>query len=143
MRGTMDKLTKMTIRCKVMLYPQMKTKLEDEIGDMGEPSTAGGASAGKSSARKSNGFDEKLASIMSREDYLWCKSIESAVNYFQERGQDDVVKAVSELYWKSGRNADGVAMMLHVSRAQVYLQVDRLLNVVHKFAIKSGLVAIK
>ena len=136
----MDKLTKMTIKCKVMLYPHMRTKLEDEIDDVCNKCTVGGMKGGKCSVRKSNGFDDRLIGIMSREDYLWCKSIESAVNYFKERGQDDIVKAVSELHWKSGRNADGVAMMLYISRKCVYNYVDKFFEMVHKYAIKNGVV---
>lgn len=134
----MDRLTKQIIKCKVMQYPHLRNKIADEIADIAEKGASGGVSGGKSSAHNASGFDERLARIMSKEDYLWCKAIELAVDYFNERGREDVVKAVEGLYWRDGLNADGVALKIHVSRKQVYNYVDEFFEVVHKSALING-----
>lgn len=136
----MDRLTKQIIKCKVMQYPHLRNKIADEIADVAEKGTSGGVAGGKSSAHNASGFDERLARIMSREDYLWCKAIESAVGYFNERGREDVVKAVEGLYWRGGLNANAIALRLHISRTQVYNCVDIFYDTVHKYAIKNGVV---
>ena len=134
----MDRLTKQIIKCKVMQYPHLRNKIADEIADVAEKGASGGVSGGKSSARNANGFDAMLARIMSKEDYLWCMAIESAVGYFNERGRNEVVKAVDGLYWKDKLNADGLAMQLCVSRKHEYNYIDSFFEVVHKFALKNG-----
>ncbi len=134
----MDRLTKQIIKCKVMQYPNMRNKIANEIADVADKGASNGVSGGYSSARNTSGFDERLARIMSKEDYLWCEAIESAIGYFNERGRSEVVKAVDELYWKSGLNADGVALRIHVSRKQVYNYIDNYFDILHKFALKSG-----
>ncbi len=139
----MDRLTKQIIKCKVMQYPHLRNKIADEIADVAEKGASGGVAGGKSSAHNANGFDERLARIMSREDYLWCKAIESAVGYFNERGREDVVKAVEGLYWRGGLNADGVARVMFVSRRLVYNYIDEFFNTIHLFAIKNGVASIE
>lgn len=134
----MDRLTKQIIKCKVMQYPHLRNKIADEIADVAEKGASGGVAGGKSSARNASGFDERLARIMSKEDYLWCKAIESAVDYFSQRGRKEVVKAVEGLYWKIGLNANAIALRLHISRTQVYNSVDDFFDTVHKFGIKNG-----
>ena len=138
----MDRMTKLTIKCKVMQYPHLRNKIADEIADVAEKGSSSGVSGGYSSARSANGFDERLARIMSKDDYLWCKAVESSVNYFNERGREEIVKAVELLYWKSGLNADGVAMKLNTCRAQVYRKVDDFFEMIHKYAISSGVIPI-
>ncbi|MDE6474765.1 MAG: hypothetical protein K2L70_06670 [Clostridia bacterium] len=136
----MDRLTKQIIKCKVMQYPHMRNKIADEIADVCEKgaNTSSGVLGGYSSTRNTSGFDERLAKIMSKEDYLWCQAIESAVGYFNERGREEVVKAVEGLYWKCGLNANAIALRLHISRTQVYNSVDDFFDTVHKFGIKNG-----
>ena len=139
----MDRMTKLTIKCKVMQYPHLRSKIADEIADVAEKGSSSGVSGGYSSTRNTNGFDERLARIMSKEDYLWCKAVESSVNYFNERGREEIVNTVDELHWKSRLNADGVALKIHVSRRRVYDYLDTFYEIVHKFAIKSGVAGIE
>ena len=139
----MDRLTKQIIKCKVMQYPNMRNKINDDIFDIAEKGASNSVLGGRCSARNVSGFDEKLARIMSREDYFWCEAIKSAVGYFKERGQDEVIKVVDELYWKSKLNADGVARILFISRRLVYSYVDRFFEILHKFAIKNGVANIE
>lgn len=134
----MDRLTKQIIKCKVMQYPRMRIKIADKIADVCEKCASGGMTGGKSSVMTTNGFDEKLALIMSKNDYLWCEAIEMTVKYYNEHGQSDVVKAVEELYWKNGFNADGVALRLCISRKHVYNYVNSFYETLHKFALKNG-----
>lgn len=136
----MDKLTKQIIKCKIMQYPHLKIKIADDIADVCEKGASNNIRGGRSSVLKVSGFDDKLTSIMSNEDYLWCDAIESSVDYFKDRGQEDVIKAVDGLYWKGGSNADGVAYKLHISRATVYNLIDSFMETAHKFALKKGLV---
>ncbi|MCX4361787.1 MAG: hypothetical protein OSJ74_00145 [Clostridia bacterium] len=135
----MDKLTKQIIRCKVMQYPYLRNKIANEIAEVCEKRKGTEVSGGYSSARNASGFDERLAKIMSKQDYLWCKAVEAAIGYFNERGREEVVKAVEGLYWKGGLNADGVAMRLHISRRRVYDYIDILFEEVHKQAIINGI----
>ena len=136
----MDRLTKQIIKCKVMQYPHLRNKIANEIADVAEKGSSSGVLGGKSSVRNASGFDERLARIMSREDYLWCRAIELAVGYFNERGREEVVKAVEGLYWRDGLNANAIALRLHISRTQVYNCVDIFYDTVHKYAIKNGVV---
>ena len=137
----MDRLTKQIIRCKVMQYPHLRNKIANEIANASEPRVSASAvSGGYCSVRCANGFEDKLLHIMSQDDYLWCEAIESAVNYFNERGREEIVKAVDELYWKSKLNVDGVARVLQVSRAHVYFYISDFFEMIHKYAIKSGVV---
>lgn len=138
----MDKLTKQIIRCKVMQYPYLRNKITNEIAEVCEKGKGTEVSGGYSSARNASGFDERLAKIMSKQDYLWCKAVEAAIGYFNERGREEVVNAVEGLYWKGQLNADGVARVLHVSRAQVYFYIDDLFEMIHKYAISNGVCSI-
>lgn len=136
----MDRLTKMTIRRKIMLYPKLRNEVAEQIEDVGDKIHCGAMGGGKSSARKLSGWDEALIGVMSCEDYLWCKSIEEAVKYFNERGREEIVATIDELYWKCQLNANGVARKMYISRATVYNLVDIFMEVVHTYAIKNGLI---
>lgn len=136
----MDRTTKLTIKCKIMTYPKMQKEVAEQIADISEKIGGTGISGGKSTAKKIKCWDDALIGVMSREDYLWCKSIEDAINYFKERDRREVSDTISSLYWHSGLNADGIAGRLYVSRATVYNYVDLFIETVHKFALKSGLI---
>ncbi|MDE6605104.1 MAG: hypothetical protein K2K85_03670 [Clostridia bacterium] len=138
----MDKLTKQIIKCKVMQYPHLQNKIADDISSVSEKITSVGVSGGKCSVRNISSFDERLVSIMCKEDYLWREAIELAADYFKERGREEVVKAVEGLYWKRTLNADGVALKLNTCRAQVYRKVDDFFEMVHKYAIRNGVMSV-
>ncbi len=136
----MDRLTKMTIKCKIMLYPKMQKEIAEQIADISEKTSGIGIGGGRSSAKGIKGWDIALIGVMSKEDYLWCKSVEDSVNYFKERGRGEVSETIDSLYWRSNLNADGIARKLYISRATVYNLVDLFMETVHKFALKNGLI---
>lgn len=136
----MDRAVKLTIKCKIMMYPRMQKEIANQIADISEKIGGGGTGGGKTSAKQVKGWDIALIGVMSKEDYLWCKAIEDTIAYFKERGRDEVTEAIEALYWKHRCNADGFAIKYNISRATVYNLVGKFEEIVHKYAIKHGLV---
>lgn len=135
----MDKLTKITIKCKIMMYPRIRKEVAEQIADISDKIACGNGIGGKSTAKNIKSWDTALIGIMSEEDYLWCKSIEDTVKYCKEHNKDEVVDTIEALYWKNRGNADWIAIENHMSRRNVYNLVDLFMETVHKFAIKNGL----
>lgn len=135
----MDRVTKITIKSKIMLYPKMQKEIAEQIADISEKTSGIGIGGGRSSSKGIKGWDIALIGVMSKEDYLWCKAIEDAVKYCQERNLQDVVYTIDTLYWKNKGNADFVAIRTHMSRRSVYNSVDLFMDTVHKFALRNGI----
>lgn len=133
------------IIAEIKRYPRRKDKVAEKITDVCERGMCckyekGGS--GYKSAREVRDFTDGLYVVAERRDYRWCLAIENALRHYEETEISDIIR-YRYMTKKYPESYVCTAAAFNVSIKTLYLYEKSFFDMVHKYAIKYGLMDVE